>query len=141
MCAAQTSARQRHLEREGALVFVLLVSSPPFALIGAAVWLARLNWTLTEAFHRRAALPPGLNVLITLAIFIPLLPVSSALRKVIRRWRNPAGYPLPEDYGPSDWEVYKATWRTVFTGRRYRTWGDVLEERTGPPVHSDALDV
>jgi len=105
-------------ERITALIAFLMIVSSPICLILASWWIYK-DYTLSEVFLSPEKLPKALYAMIYLGIFIPVISGFYFFSLWLKRKRNPKGYPIREDFEPTQSQSLKAFYLTALHGKRY----------------------
>lgn len=100
------------------LVFVIVIASP-FLLVGSLYWFFS-EYTIKDLFINDKEFPPLLNIMFGFGVIVPLVATFYFGLQWLKRRAHPKGYPIPEDFEPSQIESLRAFLLTAITGRRYR---------------------
>jgi hypothetical protein len=99
-------------------VFVLIVSSP-FSLVGSIYW-AYSEYNIYDFIGNPQRLPKMLTLLFCLGVFVPIIAMNYFGGIWLKRRANPKGYPIREDFEPSQWKSLKSFLMTAISGKSYR---------------------
>lgn len=88
-------------------------------LFVASIVIAAWKYSLTDLFLNQDALPKWLAIMFGLGFMVTFMFVFYFATKWYQRREHPKGFPIPEDYQPSQWETIKLYWLTAVSGRRY----------------------
>jgi hypothetical protein len=105
-------------ERLTALIAFAMIVSSPFCLFFALWWIYE-DYTLAEVFHQPDKLPKTLSAMLYLGILIPVISAFYFFSLWLKRKRNPKGYPIREDFEPTQSQSLKAFYLTALHGKRY----------------------
>ena len=105
-------------ERLTALIAFAMIVSSPFCLFFALWWIYE-DSTLAEVFLQSDKLPKTLSAMLYLGIFIPVISGFYFFSLWLKRKRNPKGYPIREDFEPTQSQSLKAFYLTALHGKRY----------------------
>lgn len=105
-------------ERLTASIAVLMIVGSPFALAGS-LWWAYAYYSITEIFNNPDDLPKILMALFCLGTMFPTLAAIYFVSLWFKRKKNPKGYPIREDFEPTQRQSLRAIFLTALRGRRY----------------------
>ncbi|GGK02370.1 hypothetical protein [Pseudomonas matsuisoli] len=105
-------------ERLTASIAFLIVVSSPFALIGA-LWWTYEYYSITDIFFNPDSLPKSLMFLLSLGMMVISAASMYYLSLWIKRKNNPKGYPIREDFEPTQRQSLRAFFLTALHGKRY----------------------
>lgn len=117
------------LERLTTLTALVLITGAPIVLVVSILYGLYANIPLARLLFEVDTLPEPLRSALGFGLLGSAIMLIYSVQRGFRRATNPRGYRFPDEYGPSNFEVYKAWWKTVLTGKRYRTQQDVLDDR------------
>lgn len=95
--------------------FVTMAPLLFFASIAIAAW----KYSLTDLFLNQESLPKWLAIMFGLGSMVTFMFAFYFATKWYQRREHPKGFPIPEDYQPSQWETIKLYWLTAVSGRRH----------------------
>lgn len=113
-------------ERITSLLAFLLVVSSPFALIGS-LWWAHVSYNVVELVSSPEKLPHLLVAMFGLGIVVPSFAAFYFGSIWVKRRANPKGYPIREDFDPSQWASLKSFIMTAATGKRYQVSASIYD--------------
>ncbi len=105
-------------ERLTALITFVMIVSSPFCLFYALWWIHE-DYALAEVILHPDKLPKTLSAMLYLGIFIPAISGFYFFSLWLKRKRNPKGYPIREDFEPTQSQSLKAFYLTALHGKRY----------------------
>lgn len=105
-------------ERLTAIIAFLLIVSSPVCLILSSWWIYE-DYTFSEVVFHTEKLPKVLSAMMCLGIFIPVISGFYFFSLWLKRKRNPKGYPIREDFEPTQSQSLKAFYLTALHGKRY----------------------
>jgi hypothetical protein len=111
-------SRTSWFERFANILMVVLVVSSPFALPGA-LWWAHTEYTISDLLFNPEKLPKLLMMIFCLGTIVPTITVYYFSTLWIKRKSNPKGYPIREDFEPTQRESLRAFYLTALRGKRY----------------------
>jgi hypothetical protein len=106
-------------ERLNSLIAFLLVVLSPLSLC-VAIWWAYTDYHVLDLVADYEKLPRLLQALFALGVFVPFLAAMYFGSIWLKRRANPKGYPIREDFEPSQWQALRAFLLTAITGKRYQ---------------------
>lgn len=107
------------------LAFLLVVTSP--ITLGSAIWWAYKDYQLIDLVSNQENLPRLLQIMFAQGIFVPVLSALYFGSLWLKRKANPKGYPIREDFEPSQWQSLRAFLLTALTGKRYQVSTSVYD--------------
>ncbi|MBC8996307.1 hypothetical protein IAI51_07160 [Pseudomonas sp. N40(2020)] len=117
-------SRTGWLERLSYLLVVLMIVSSPFALPWA-LWWAYTEYTISDLLFNTDKLPKFLMTLFCLGIIVPTITAYYFSSLWFKRKNNPKGYPIREDFEPTQRESLRAFYLTALRGKRYEVSASV----------------
>lgn len=111
-------SRASVFERLTALFAVLMIVSSPFALLGA-VWWAYTDYAVSDLFYNTDKIPKSLMMMFCLGTIFPLIAAFYFSSLWFKRKKNPKGYPIREDFEPTQRQSLRAFYLTALRGKRY----------------------
>lgn len=113
-------------ERLNSLVAFLLIVLSPFSL-ATAIWWAYTEYDVIDLVAGQDKLPRLLQSLFAFGIFVPVIAMVYFGSIWLKRKTNPKGYPIREDFEPSQWQALRAFFLTAITGRKYQVSTSVYD--------------
>lgn len=132
-------------ERLNSLIAFLLIVTSPFSL-AIAVWWAYADYRVIDLVVDTEKLPRFLQMLFAFGILVPALAAVYFGSIWLKRRANPKGYPIREDFEPSQWQALRAFLLTAITGKRYQVstsvydYGEIKPRASGRTSQSNDAD-
>lgn len=111
-------SRTGWFERLTYILAVLMIVSSPFALLGALRW-AYTDYSISDLFVNPDKLPKLLVMMFGLGATFLVVTVCYFSALWLKRKKNPKGYPIREDFEPTQRESLRAFYLTALHGKRY----------------------
>jgi hypothetical protein len=105
-------------ERITYLIAFLMIVGSPICLVLASWWIYQ-DYTISEVFLHAETLPKALSAMICFGMIMPAISGFYFFSLWLKRKRNPKGYPISEDFEPTQSQSLKAFYLTALHGKRY----------------------
>lgn len=105
-------------ERILSLIVVLVVMTSPLSLLAAAYW-TYSEHQLSNILYHPEAVPKILTLLLLHGLFITATAIIYFISTWLKRKKNPKGYPIHEDFEPTQSQSLRAFYLTALRGKRH----------------------